>query len=149
MNIVVVSTGTPTVLTEGFHELPQFFQANAGIVPQTGPTLFLPYHIIYHSLTVLPFDAKSRDRSVGIATGYGVDDKGIGSSRPGGDKNFYFFMSPRSSLGPTQAPIQWVPGALSPEVKRPGREADHSTPTSTEVKKTWVYTSSPPYIFMA
>jgi hypothetical protein len=29
-------------------------------------------------------------------------------------------------------PIQWVPGDLSP-----GREADHSPPTSAQVKKTW------------
>jgi hypothetical protein len=29
-------------------------------------------------------------------------------------------------------------------VKRPGREADHSPPTSAEVKKTWICTSSPP-----
>jgi hypothetical protein len=28
-------------------------------------------------------------------------------------------------------------------VKRPGREADHSPPTSAEVKKMWVYTSTP------
>jgi hypothetical protein len=32
--------------------------------------------------------------------------------------------------------------ALSPGVKRPGHEADHSLPTSVEVKKTWVYTST-------
>jgi hypothetical protein len=35
---------------------------------------------------------------------------------------------------PTQPPIQWVPGALSPGVKRQGREADHSLPSSAEVK---------------
>jgi hypothetical protein len=29
--------------------------------------------------------------------------------------------------------IQWVPGALSPRVKRAGREADHSTPVNAEV----------------
>jgi hypothetical protein len=34
-------------------------------------------------------------------------------------------------------------GALSPGVKRPGREADHSSPTSAEVKKMWIYTSIP------
>jgi hypothetical protein len=33
-------------------------------------------------------------------------------------------------------------------VKRQGREADHSPPSSAEVKKTWVYTSAPPYVFM-
>jgi hypothetical protein len=26
---------------------------------------------------------------------------------------------------PTQPPIQWVTGAISPELKWPGREADH------------------------
>jgi hypothetical protein len=36
-----------------------------------------------------------------------------------------------------------------PGVKRPGGEADHSPPTSAEVKKMWVYTSTPPYAFMA
>jgi hypothetical protein len=46
-------------------------------------------------------------------------------------------------------PIQWVPGAISPVVKRPGLEADYQPPTSAEIKKTWVYTSTPPYFFMA
>jgi hypothetical protein len=27
--------------------------------------------------------------------------------------------------------------------------ADHSAPSSAEVKKTWIYTSTPPYVFMA
>jgi hypothetical protein len=48
----------------------------------------------------------------------------------------------------TQPPIEWVPGALSPRVKRPGHEADHSLPASTQVKKIWIYTSTPPYAFM-
>jgi hypothetical protein len=39
------------------------------------------------------------------------------------------------ALGPTHPPIQWVPGALSMGVKRPGREADHSLPSSAEVKE--------------
>jgi hypothetical protein len=39
-------------------------------------------------------------------------------------------------------PIQWVPWALSPGVKWPGREVDHSPPTSAEVKKMWIYTST-------
>jgi hypothetical protein len=37
-------------------------------------------------------------------------------------------------LVPTQPPFQWAPGSLSPGVKRPGREADHSSPSSTELK---------------
>jgi hypothetical protein len=46
----------------------------------------------------------------------------------------------RMALGPTQSPIHWVPGALSLGVKRPGREADHSSPSSAEVKNAWTYT---------
>jgi hypothetical protein len=48
-----------------------------------------------------------------------------------------------------QPPIQWLPGALSLGVKRQGREADHSPPASADVKKMWIYTSTPPYAFMA
>jgi hypothetical protein len=33
-------------------------------------------------------------------------------------------------------------------VKQQGREADHSPPTSAEVKKMWIYTSTPTYVFM-
>jgi hypothetical protein len=39
------------------------------------------------------------------------------------------------ALVPTQPPIQWVPGALPLGVKRPGREADLSPPSSAEVKE--------------
>jgi hypothetical protein len=56
---------------------------------------------------------------------------------------FFFTIASRTALGPTQPPIQWVPGALSLEVKRPGREADHSPPPSAEIKNVWSYTSSP------
>jgi hypothetical protein len=57
---------------------------------------------------------------------------------------FLFTTASRPALGPTQPPIQWVPGALSLGVKRPGREADHSPPSSAEVKE-WVelYLHSP------
>jgi hypothetical protein len=89
----------------------------------------------------------NRDSAVGIATGYGLDDQGVGVRVPVGSRIF-FSKSSRLALGSTQPPIQWVPGALSPGVKRPGREADHSPPTSAEVKKMWIYTSTPPYTFM-
>jgi hypothetical protein len=67
---------------------------------------------------------------------------------PGGVKNFLFSTSSRPALGPTQPPIQWVPGALSPGVKQLWREADHSPPASTKVKKMWSYTTTPLYTFM-
>jgi hypothetical protein len=33
-------------------------------------------------------------------------------------------------------------------VKRLGREANHTPPSSAEVKNAWSYTSTPPYVFM-
>jgi len=39
-------------------------------------------------------------------------------------------------------------GGPYPGVKRPGREADHSPPSSAEVKNAWSYTSTPPHVFM-
>jgi hypothetical protein len=48
------------------------------------------------------------------------------------------------ALGPSQPPIQGVPGALSLGVKQPGREADHSPPSSAEVKNACSYTSTTP-----
>jgi hypothetical protein len=74
-----------------------------------------------------------RDSVVGIATGYGLGDGGVAVRVPVGSR--LFSTSSRLALGPTQPPIQWVPGVLSPGVKRQGREADHSPPTSAEVKK--------------
>jgi hypothetical protein len=59
-------------------------------------------------------------------------------SSPDRVKNFHFSISFRPALGPIQPPIQCIcrgGGALSPVVKRSEREADHSLPTSAEVKK--------------
>jgi hypothetical protein len=57
---------------------------------------------------------------------------------------FLFTTASRTALGTTQPPIQWVPGAISLRVKRPGSISDHLPPSSTEVKE-WVelYLHSP------
>jgi hypothetical protein len=70
-------------------------------------------------------------------------------SNTGRVTNFLFSTSSRSTLGLTQTPIQCVPGALSPGVKRPVCEDDHSPQTSAKVKKMWICTSTFPYTFMA
>jgi hypothetical protein len=54
---------------------------------------------------------------------------------------FLFATAYRPALGPTQPRIQW---ALSPTVKRPGREADHSPPSSAAVKNVWSCASISP-----
>jgi len=66
--------------------------------------------------------------SVGITTDYGLDGPG---SNPGGDE---IFLPSRPALGPTQAPVKWY--RVFPEGKvRPGRAADHSSPSSAAVMK--------------
>jgi hypothetical protein len=86
----------------------------------------------------------SRDSVVGVATGYGLDDRGVGVRVQVESRNFPFSTSSRPALGPTQPPIQWTPGALSPGVKRPGIETDYSPQTGVEVKKMWIYTYTTP-----
>jgi hypothetical protein len=84
--------------------------------------------------------SRSRDSSVGIATGYVLDNGGVEVPVPVGLRIFSSLRRPDRLWGP--------PSLLSTGVKRPGNEADHS-PTSAEVKKLWIYTSTPPYAFMA
>jgi hypothetical protein len=57
---------------------------------------------------------------------------------------FFLVTVSRPALKPTQSPIQWVPGALTPGVNRPSREAVHSPPSGAEVKNAWGYTYTPP-----
>jgi hypothetical protein len=46
----------------------------------------------------------------------------------------YFNLASRLAPRPTQPPIKWVPGAPSPGTKRQGYEANHSPPSSAQVK---------------
>jgi hypothetical protein len=73
---------------------------------------------------------------------YRMEDRGFESRQ--GLGTFLFTTASRPALGPTQPPIQRVPGALSLGVLRPGCEADHSPPASAGVKEWWeLYLHSP------
>jgi hypothetical protein len=76
----------------------------------------------------------SRDSVVGIATGYGLDDRGVGVRVSVGSR---IFSSPR------RPDRLWGPPNLLSNGYR-GREADHSSPASAEVKKMWIYISTSP-----
>jgi hypothetical protein len=54
---------------------------------------------------------QSRDSSLGIATGYGLDGRG---SVPVRGKIFLFSIAPGPALEPIQSHIQWIPVAVSP-----------------------------------
>jgi hypothetical protein len=68
-------------------------------------------------------------RGVGIATGYRPDNPG---SSPG--RIVLFSTESRPALGPNPASCPMVQRAPSLGVKLQGREADHSSPSSVEVK---------------
>jgi hypothetical protein len=90
----------------------------------------------------------SWDNVVGIATGYALDDRGVGVRVPVAVKNFLFSPASRPTLGLTQPPVHRVLQTFL-GIKLQGREADHSTTTTAEVKKMWLYTAPPPHAFMA
>jgi hypothetical protein len=77
-----------------------------------------------------------------LSTGWTTGRSG---SIPGrGERIFLVAFVPRPALRPTQLPVQWVPGVLSPEVKR-GRGVTltthpHLVPRSIMSRS---YTSSP------
>jgi hypothetical protein len=98
-----------------FYKLSSFWRKNA-FLDLYDSVLIYAYHL-----------------NCGIATGYVLDDWGVGFRVPLGSR--IFSTSSRSALGSTQPPIQCVPEALSQGVKRPGRETYHSPPDSAEVKK--------------
>jgi hypothetical protein len=91
----------------------------------------------------------SRDGSVGVALGYGLEDRGSGVRFPAGAGNSSLRHRVQNGSGAHPASYPMGTGALSLGIKRPGRAADHSPPFSDEVKNAWSYTSFPQYAFMA
>jgi hypothetical protein len=71
--------------------------------------------------------------SVGIALSHGLDDWGFESQQ--GLGIFLFTTASRLAVGPIQPPVQCILDALSLGVKQLGHEADHSPPSSAEVKE--------------
>jgi hypothetical protein len=69
----------------------------------------------------------SRDIAVDIATGYGLDDRGIGVLVAVGSG---IYSSPRRPLSLLSSGV----GVLSPGVKQPAPDVDDSPPTSAKVK---------------
>jgi hypothetical protein len=91
---------------------------------------------------------RSRDSAVGIATGYALDGRRAEIRVPVKAK---FFPYPFVQTGPGAHSASYPMGTevSFPGVKRPGSEARHSPPTSDDDENKWIYTSTPPYVFMA
>jgi hypothetical protein len=89
-------------------------------------------------------DMKMQDSIVDIATGYRLDDWGVGVWVLVGPRIFSSPCHPDQLWGPPNLLSNGYWGALSPGVKRPGREADHSPSASAKVKKMWIYATTTP-----
>jgi hypothetical protein len=78
---------------------------------------------------------KSRDSSVGTALGYGLDDRGsrVRFSAVAGNFSLHHRVQNGSGVHPASYPIG-TSGSF-PGGKAAGREADHSPPSSAEVKE--------------
>jgi hypothetical protein len=123
------------ILTKQSHKLKAECGKHFYVLANATKHIFLKFRFVFCTENF-----KSQDSVIGIATGR---PRGLSWS-PGRVKYFSFSTSSRPVLGPTQPPIQWIPG-----VKRQEREAEHSPPASAEVKKMWFYTSTSPYAFVA
>ena len=80
-----------------------------------------------------------RDSSVGIATGYGLDGPGIESRL---ERDFPHLSRP--ALGPTQHPVQLVPGLSRGEKSGRGVTLTAHPLLVPLVMKEYSYTSTPP-----
>jgi hypothetical protein len=81
--------------------------------------------------------------------GYGLDDRGVVVLSPVGGRNVSLLQnvytgSRAHSASNTMGTEECFPGG-----ERQGRETDHSTPSSAEIKNAWSYISNPPYVFTA
>jgi hypothetical protein len=77
---------------------------------------------------------RSRGSSGSIVSDYGLDDRAIGVRSPAGAKNVSSSLCVQTGSGAHQASCTMGTGGLFPGGKaRPGRDADHSPPSSAEV----------------
>jgi hypothetical protein len=77
--------------------------------------------LVYTRLQLLFKHSRSRGSPVSIVSDYGLDDRAdrtSGFDPRRGQRIFPLASVSRPALGPCQPPVQWVPGVLSPGVKR-------------------------------
>jgi hypothetical protein len=73
-----------------------------------------------------------RSSSVSIVSRLQNEQRGIDSGK---GRKVVISLASRQVLGPTQFPIQWVPGVLFWGIKRPVREAIHSPPSNAKLMR--------------
>jgi hypothetical protein len=89
-------------------------------------------YLIFNSSTV---SWRKRDSSIGVALSCGLDDRGSRVRFPARAGNFSLHRRVQIGSGTRPASYPMGMGALSLGIKRPGSEADHSPPSSAEIKE--------------
>jgi hypothetical protein len=118
---------------QGFHVFPRCLQAK---FIKLGLDLFLP-HILQFIIHSSSYHLTLEEPEQLNRYSYGLDDRG---SVPGRSNRFFSIQQCPDRL--------WGPSSLLYSGYR-GLKADHSPPSSADVKNAWIYTSTPPYVFMA
>jgi hypothetical protein len=79
-----------------------------------------PLSYVGHCLNpALIMGLREQGSSGSIASGYGLDHRAVEVRSSAETKGFFSLASvSRPTLGPTQPPVQWVPGVLSQGLKR-------------------------------
>jgi hypothetical protein len=92
--------------------------------------------MIFNGITIIRGTgcARSRGSSGSIVSDYGLDDRAIGVRSPAGAKDFSSILFLQTGSGAHPACCTVGTAGPFPEGKaRPGRDADHSPPSSAEV----------------
>jgi hypothetical protein len=75
--------------------------------------------MVFHIILWDGVDWRSRGSSVSVVSGYGLDYREIKVRSSAVEKKIFPLAAVcRPALGPTQRPVQWVPGVLTSGVKR-------------------------------
>jgi hypothetical protein len=109
---------------------------------QMNPVLIIRLHFYRISFNNMLLFIKSHDSSVGIALGYGLDDRCPRARLPAGTGNFSLHHHVQNGSGAHPASYPIGTAGSFPGGKRLGREANHSPPSSAEVENAWSYTST-------
>jgi hypothetical protein len=103
-----------------------------------------PVHLILLYFITILFGEESRDVSVGIALGYGLDDRGSRVRSPAGAGNFSLRHRVQNGSGAHPASYTTGTRGSSLGVKRPRCEADPSPHLVPRPKNEWSCTSTSP-----
>jgi hypothetical protein len=101
------------------------------------------FHFLLNLFFSLPGHDGSRDSTIGIATSYGLNSRGLGVRVPVEGRFCSSSRRPGRFWGPPSVLSNGYRGFFPPGVKRQGREANHSHTTSAKAKNMWIYTSTP------